>query len=81
MLATTTIFYSNDWPKRLFAAVKIFLEKKNDDGSFYISKLSCHCIYNEKLSSENSTDANNEEKKSQKVYFDFLFKNLIILCD
>ncbi len=67
MLATTTIFYSNDWPKRFFSAVNIFFEKKNDDGSFYISKLSCHCIYNEKLSLENSTDSNYEEKKSQKV--------------
>ena len=60
MLATTAIFYSNDWPKKLFSATRIFFEnpmkwglQKNEDGSFYISKLSSHCIYNnDKLKEE-----------------------------
>jgi len=76
MLATTTIFYSNDWPKRFFSAAKIYFEKKNENGSFYISKISSHCIYNEKFSLEDSKNAN-EEKKSHKVYF-VLALNILI---
>ena len=45
MLATTTIFYSNDWPKRLFNYVFPGKLAKDEDGKFTINKLSSHCIY------------------------------------
>lgn len=46
MLVTTTIFYSNEWPKRLFCKLKLKNEPRDSqDGKFIISKLSPHCIY------------------------------------
>jgi vitamin K-dependent gamma-carboxylase len=45
MLATTTIFYSNDWPKRLFVRSKNLHKYLDSSSKFFISKLSSHCIY------------------------------------
>lgn len=45
MLATTTIFYSQDWPKRLFAWLKISKPIYDQNGKFGIANLSSHCIY------------------------------------
>ena len=56
MLATTTIFYSNDWPKRIFLKLK-FINNTLDESAnkFYISKLSNHCIYEKVKSSSKSS--------------------------
>ena len=46
MLATTCIFYSNDWPKRFFLTSKLLREKLEPmTDKFYISGLSSHCAY------------------------------------
>ena len=63
MLATTGIFYSNDWPKRLFTSSKKLKDKLDPKtNKFYISKLSEHCIY-EKIENDNKE----EEVKVKKV--------------
>lgn len=62
MLATTTVFYSFDWPKKFFLTKRILNEKQDENGEFYVSKLSSHCIYS-KLNAEDS----NEEEKPKKV--------------
>lgn len=45
MLATTTLFYSLDWPKRLIAKFGIIKPNLDDDKKFIVSNLSDHCIY------------------------------------
>lgn len=49
MLATTTIFYSNDWPKR-FCLTSWLLKEKFDSTTekYYVSCLSGHCVYDNK---------------------------------
>jgi hypothetical protein len=66
MLATTLIFYSNDWPKQFYLTRKILNETKDENGQFKISKLSDHCIYEKKKSDE---DASNPEKHNNKVFY------------
>lgn len=65
MLATTTIFYSNDWPKRL--AVKLGWSNnaiRDKFGSFVISNRSTHCIYEKTdKNEENSDDYGDDDKK------------------
>lgn len=58
MLATTTIFYSNNWPKRLFYKFSTF----GNNEKFYISRLSSHCIYNK---SEYDNDESPDSKKNK----------------
>ena len=46
MLASTTLFYSNDWPKRFSPTARLLKEKYDlISGTFHISKLSNHCVY------------------------------------
>lgn len=53
MLATTCIFYTNDWPKR-FALTSPILREKLDTATnkFYVSRLSSHCIYDKIVDSK-----------------------------
>jgi vitamin K-dependent gamma-carboxylase len=53
MLATTAIFYSNDWPKRIFTSKASLQTAVDSNGQFYISKLSPHCIYTKNLDESN----------------------------
>jgi hypothetical protein len=58
MIATTAIFYPNNWPKK-------FLREKIDtknNSQFYISKLSNHCIYEKIQETITNTDQNNGKK-------------------
>jgi vitamin K-dependent gamma-carboxylase len=66
MLATTTIFYSNDWPKRLLLRFNLFKKEKfsTEDKKFVIAKLSNHCIYDKEKSND---DKNNKTKKGESV--------------
>lgn len=74
MLATTTIFYSNDWPKRLSRALglsKASESSGDNTSSFIISKLSPHCIYDDKIDHKNENrddngDNNNTNSNNQK---------------
>jgi vitamin K-dependent gamma-carboxylase len=46
MLATTCIFYSNDWPKRFFLTARLLRERLDPvTNKFYVSGLSAHCVY------------------------------------
>lgn len=69
MLATTMIFYSNDWPKRVFKKLKIKQEELDASGKFYVSKLSSHCIYDKV---ENKVD---EKRTNTMVSFLTVFKH------
>ena len=60
MLATTGIFYSNDWPKRLWR----FLTRKELQKDTHCPNLSPHCIY-EKIS-RNDDDNHDTCKKDNK---------------
>lgn len=51
MLATTTLFYSLDWPKKLMTKTGIIKLNFDENKKFVINKLSEHCIY-DKLKSE-----------------------------
>ena len=76
MLATTTIFYSNDWPKRFLLTSKILNEKKDSNDSFYISKLSDHCIYEKQAEDNQTADIQLEQvkKKTKSKSFSFYHK-------
>jgi hypothetical protein len=65
MLASTTIFYSNDWPKRLMTKFKLMKENYANNGKFLISNLSGHCVY-DKMKNE---DAKNQKENTKKVNF------------
>ena len=68
MLATTGIFYSNDWPKRLFTSSKKLKDKLDPKtNKFYISKLSEHCIY-EKIDFYYNVPDVAQTKKYSEVY-------------
>ena len=65
MLATTCIFYSNDWPKRFFLTSKLLREKREPlTDKFYISGLSSHCVY-DKIKDPKL------EKAPKKVWYSF----------
>ncbi len=79
MLATTTIFYSNDWPKRVWS----FLRRKSyapvDINKMPI--LSRHCIYEKITKTDAETDAaktkrNNQDKKKKNSNFYHKFFSL-----
>jgi vitamin K-dependent gamma-carboxylase len=55
MLATTTIFYANDWPKRFLLKLRLIKKEYYDEESKRfcdISKLSNHCLYEKVKSSK-----------------------------
>lgn len=67
MLATTTIFYSNDWPKRLAVKLGLWSNAVRDkSGSFVISIRSAHCIYEKTDKNEDDNDdyGDDDNKKS-----------------
>lgn len=64
MLATTTIFYSNDWPKRLLNKLKFSSENKDETGRFIISKRSAHCVYD---NDEKKEDEKSEKKQTKTI--------------
>lgn len=76
MLCTTLIFYSNDWPKRFALTNRILNEKQDENGKFYISKLSDHCIY-DKLNDEDTNQKNENKEKSKVVKTINIFSNFI----
>lgn len=45
MLATTSLFYSLDWPKRLLNKLGWIKPIYDENGKFLITKLSQHCVY------------------------------------
>lgn len=74
MLATTTIFYSNDWPKRLSVALGISHEPRdNKSGKFVISKLSSHCIYEKDKDEDKDEKPTINKSKSRKTFYHKFF--------
>ena len=69
MLASTTIFYANDWPKRLMIKFKMIKENYDNNGKFLVSNLSSHCIY-DKMKVD---DAKNQNENKKKVNFILCF--------
>jgi hypothetical protein len=68
MLATTTLFYSTDWPKRLVNHLTRYKYSKR----FQIKQLSPHCVYlKESLKSDGHNDAEskNSTGKTTKIGF------------
>jgi vitamin K-dependent gamma-carboxylase len=66
MLATTPLFYSNDWPKRL---VNYFTKSKYKS-SFEIKALSSHCVYDkETIKTESDVKTKNISKKTTILSF------------
>lgn len=65
MLATTTIFYSNDWPKRLFSRLNKSAERPDESGRFLILKRSWHCVY-DKHEEKKEDQVSTTEKKASK---------------
>ena len=73
MLASTGIFYSNNWPKRLIN----FVTKTKYENYFKIKTLSDHCIYTkETIKSED--DTNNVKKNLLKFIRIFVSFNLFL---
>lgn len=77
MLASTTIFYSNDWPKRLMTKFKLIKENYANNGKFIISNLSSHCLY-DKMKNE---DDKNQKENTKKVnlIFEYNPKEFIVI--
>ena len=66
MLATTPLFYSNDWPKRLIN----YFTKSKFQKSLEIKALSSHCVYDKESIKSESEDRNkNVAKKSTNLSF------------
>ena len=72
MLATTAIFYSNDWPKRFYRFVS---RKESPDVNSLnnCSNLSPHCIYEKILRNDDAdqmSSANKDKTKAKKQVID-----------
>ncbi|CAF0800127.1 unnamed protein product [Brachionus calyciflorus] len=67
MLATTTLFYSADWPKVLMNKFGLVKPIYDENGKFLINKLSEHCIY-EKSKSENKKESPKRQSLYHKIF-------------
>lgn len=84
MLATTTIFYSNDWPKRVLSKFRLRSSGDRDEstGKFIISKQSSHCIYEKNDDDDKLVDtrsATNKRIKKKTTFYHKFFTIFTIL--
>ena len=84
MLATTTIFYSNNWPKRLWFFVRGKTFTPTDMSK--VSILSSHCIYEKIARNDSGNETGNKKnmhenkKRSSSFYHKFFsFYTIIYL--
>ncbi len=71
MLATTFIFFSNDWPKRLLTKLRILKNNLDSKGQFYVSKLSSHCLYDKRDIDNQQEDEKSKNKSNQSKKYSF----------